>query len=1197
MTRKRLLPISLVGLLVAFGCTRTTWADNIDIYTSPGTPSADGMPLVMFSLDYHTSLGANVCNGNCSAGIIQLHTDGYLAENPNTTAIKRFAYLRAVLKKFFYNIDDLKVGLMLSHANNCSGGTTSGPTKTGCSNGGYIASGFKEFQVTRDGNGNITNSDANGNKAAFLDILSAMPNPQGSLNHPYQLKETFFEFYRYLSGKNIYNGHLGYKDYGDNSAANNLNVDWPAMDWDSAIENGAAYVTPFSNATMAACAKVYTVNLLYDQTPTGSDGDSNTAIADSTNGIPGVTSVGNNQSDVANVIRQMYLNDMVPENKASGKQNVTSYFVVDPGKVNATTRSYAGAGQGLSSAEPYTLSDNPDTLIEELTRLFRNILSTSTTFVAPSVAVNVYNRAQVLDDVYIAMFQAHESGYPGWHGNLKKFALGINTSSNESELQDVTDANAVAADGRIKFSALSYWTRYQDLPAAPSGAGLSTDIVTGKDGRIVNRGGAGAKIPGFKLLCDNTSYLTDPDCTPGSYTPGLVNPADATAATETTARKVYYDDPTQTGGTFNRLRALNADTTTATALRDLLTAEDGADADTSPDVGTCNNAETNPLSACALLTWARGNYYDAAGTLRARNWLLNDILHSRPLAVNYGIRGGYTNSDNPDIRIIAGSNDGFLHMFRNTSTAQTSVAQKKTPNEYDGVEAWAFMPRELMPLIKTLKKNEYTAMTDPRHPYGLDGTPVVVMQDLDSDGNIEPSHCETISGTSYCDKVYLYFGLRRGGAAYYALDITDPDNPIFMWKITPTVNAAGTSSSDFAQMKQTWSTPKTAMMVFNGNAVALPVLIFGGGYNENKDTHAGHGAHVATAIGTDDDAANLAGAAGGNALFVVNAVTGELIWKAVGSCATAGYVAATKTYCVPGMKDSIPSDITIVDANANGLADRLYFGDTAGTVWRADVFCKNQDGTGCATSPSDLDSNHQWRMTKLFSIGRHDGNTLPNDRRFFYAPAWVPSNDSTGDFDAVVVTTGDRENPKDTSVENYIYMFKDRGTLSDAPASTAAQQHGDFTDVTCSGLDMWTCSTVNSIGWKLKLELCPSGASSPCGEKGLSAPIAIGTQIYLTTYVPPASSGGASSCGLDEGIGFLYALSVKEGAPVEDLNSANNTSTQTLFRTDRYAQLDSKGIPSEIVSLGGGKYLRPDLKVGAGSLKSGYKTFWYNKGK
>lgn len=1135
-------------------------ADDIDIYVDPVANAAEA-PMVMFSVDYNPNLTSTVCHaGSCSASVVALYTDGHMLENPATQTIEQFHVLRGVMKKFIKTLKGVKIGLMLSHGSNpCPGNPKTGPTANKCSNGGYILHGFKLMQE----------GDGNGNKAAIIGSIDALPSPQGNLSHKYQGKELFFEFYRYLSGRLRYNSHNGWEDYGTNNVKNLSDAtDSPynaglKLRWDTGILPADTFIAPITDATK--CAKIYTVNILLDQIGPGVDDQSDTAIKATVaaGGIPGIPNVSNLSFN--QVLKALFDND-VDSNAANGRQTVTSYFVVSANKINNTTRSYAGGGQGKASAEPYALTDNPDDLIEKLEQIFRNILSISTTFVAPTVAVNVYNRAQVQDDVYIAMFQAPDPLTPLWPGNLKKYRIGTNIA-NEREIQDANGAFAVdTSKGRIKAEALSYWTISADLP---NPAADELEFVDNKDGRGVNRGGAGSKIPGVKLKC-SPSNATDPDCYPGEFSPGLTNPSGK--AEIDTSRKVFYD---KVAGASTSLAALNADVATATELHSLL----GGNV-----IGNCTAADAvaNPISSCNTILYARGAaYIDDNGdeatsasptprVLRGREnekWILGDLLHSRPIAVNYGARPGYSEK-NPDVRVIAGSNDGLMHMFRNIKAGQTTA----TPNELDGVETWAFMPREVMPVVKTLM----SGVGPPVHPYTVDGSPVVFIVD-DGDGNI----------TAAGDKVWLFFGLRRGGKSVYALDITDPDNPTFMWKITQ-------GPGDFAELGQTWSTPQTGYMLFDGSQTPRPVLVFGGGYDPNKDTHPGHNDAngdpiTSTQIGSNDST--------GNAFFVVNAETGALVWKAIkGSGA-----ATNKVFQHPELKDSVPSEVTTIDTNGNVLIDRAYFGDTGGRLWRVDMFCHHQDGTGCESFCQNDDgtpcATAGWKVTPILSVGRHDFTGLANDRRFFYAPDFAKSKDSTGSFDAIILGTGDRETPKDKSVKNWFYMYKDRytrtGSIPDA-FTTVLHSDTQLGDVSNDCLQTGTCAVGAAPdltkGWKMRLHCQEGTIDNTCGEKNLAPALTLSGTIFFTTYIPPGNGGAA--CTLPEGGGLFYAVSLQEGFAVEDFYSGNGT---TLSREDRATTLASGGIPAEVVSLGGSQILRPDLKIEDTKGKSGFKTYWYEK--
>ena len=145
---------------------------------------------------------------------------------------------------------------------------------------------------------------------------------------------------------------------------------------------------------------------------------------------------------------------------------------------------------------PLALKENPDELVATLQEIFRQILSVSTTFVAASVPVNVFNRAEITDNVYIALFQVDEQARPYWVGNVKKLRLaGANDASADGVLVDSTGTPAIAADGRIRFDALTDWTIPQALPPADANIGE----VEGRDGRVVARGGAGQRHPGYDV--------------------------------------------------------------------------------------------------------------------------------------------------------------------------------------------------------------------------------------------------------------------------------------------------------------------------------------------------------------------------------------------------------------------------------------------------------------------------------------------------------------------------------------------------------------------------------------------------------------------------------------------------------------------------------------------------------------------------
>jgi type IV pilus assembly protein PilY1 len=220
-----------LGLLLACAGAR---ADDTDIYMSTILP-ANSVPLVMFSID--TSSNAAAVYAGCAqvgTGAAMCAPAAYFRDNcatcvlpAATSALTYFHVMRYAIRMVVERQTGMKIGLMLSHRheNNCEGPRPLLPNaQQRCSNGGYIARGFKVLdRVTIPGNpllGIPDTSVLGPNTQEFLAILDALPVPSGSVAHSYQGKELFFELFRYLTGQGIYNGHNGYTDYGTDNTQN-----------------------------------------------------------------------------------------------------------------------------------------------------------------------------------------------------------------------------------------------------------------------------------------------------------------------------------------------------------------------------------------------------------------------------------------------------------------------------------------------------------------------------------------------------------------------------------------------------------------------------------------------------------------------------------------------------------------------------------------------------------------------------------------------------------------------------------------------------------------------------------------------------------------------------------------------------------------------------------------------------------------
>ena len=97
-----------------------------------------------------------------------------------------------------------------------------------------------------------------------------------------------------------------------------------------------------------------------------------------------------------------------------GNQNVTSHFLHD-GNRGSTINGWAASGGGRS----IEVSNDPRTVVEELKNTFLTIIRQNSTFEAPAVTVNSYNRLAHRDEVFYALFGPEN--VPDWPGNLKKY--------------------------------------------------------------------------------------------------------------------------------------------------------------------------------------------------------------------------------------------------------------------------------------------------------------------------------------------------------------------------------------------------------------------------------------------------------------------------------------------------------------------------------------------------------------------------------------------------------------------------------------------------------------------------------------------------------------------------------------------------------------------------------------------------------
>lgn len=823
------------------------------------------------------------------------------------------------------------------------------------------------------------------------------------------------------------------------------------------------------------------------------------------------------------------------KDKDNNDVNLRSFFLIQNLLTSTATLANTGATV-LAYADSLGLLG----LGQTLAPLLKPTLVTDAALVSPRVASSPLSATGLLEPAYFAQFRPRDGGSPNWDGNVKALRF-TRDSAGVARFLDSAGNNGIGTDGRIATTSLTVGTR----GGALGGAGV--------DGRTTTLGGVGQNIPGYRVG--------------GGGNPGRVNTDGA--------RQIFYD--ALNASNVPSLAALDADTQT---VRDALKADLGVTGTTAADdtlrralllhargfnVGT----STAPVGAGAALTGVTG-----------RPWLLGAVLHSQPVAVNYGARTGFSRTS-PDIRLLFGSADGLLHSVKNGDLSET----------------WAFMPRATMANLRTLRDDRYSQT----FPYGVDGTPSVLIIDRGTSTTLpEGGPADgVINSSNPNDHVYAFFGLRRGGKHRYALDITDPDHPRLLWRIGPdglySANASipglvSGSAAQFAELALSFGTSTVGRMRITtapGTTVTRPVLLFGGGYNGGvaangtrlaKDANNTRAATAAAAVGIDDS--------GGNALYVVDAVTGELVWKANRSTGTTitSYDTTTRLFRHPLLADSIASDVTALDTDGDGLTDRLYVGDTGGRVWRADF-----PGTDRAA----------WTIGPIASLGRTHpvgaaaaDATNADDRRFFHAPDYVPGRDANGSFDAVVIGSGDREDPFNRSTGNWLYTIRDRDTTSGKSLTDTGVNGVIATSTDTRLIRQTTLADITTACASVANAACPTGATASSGwrlqlpnsgEKAVSAPVTVGNVVSFSSFVPPPVGG--SSCVPSEGTSRLYGVRLLDGRPAVQQFISDDDSD---LRSRRAA---APGIAGEAAAL------TPQLTaINAETLNTTvpliYRTFW-----
>jgi hypothetical protein len=115
------------------------------------------------------------------------------------------------------------------------------------------------------------------------------------------------------------------------------------------------------------------------------------------------------------------------------------------------------------------------------------------------------------------------------------------------------------------------------------------------------------------------------------------------------------------------------------------------------------------------------------------------------------------------------------------------------------------------------------------------------------------------------------------------------------------------------------------------------------------------------------------------------------------------------------------------------------------------------------------------------------------------------------------------------------------------------------------------------------------------GEKVLATALTLTGKTFFTTYLPHSGTG-ATACSPSEGAGRLYAVSLQDATAVINYDTSDDDPSrpdEPTTKNDRSVELQSLGIPAEVVSVPPNKILRPDLQIDNVDATTRWRTYWY----
>lgn len=530
---------------------------------------------------------------------------------------------------------------------------------------------------------------------------------------------------------------------------------------------------------------------------------------------------------------------------ALGKQSVTTY-VIDVYNARQNTEETAlFMSMAQQGGGRYFAARSQAAILSALKQIVSEIQSVNTAFAAASIPLSTTNRSQNLNEVYIGVFRP--SLEPRWFGNLKKFKIA--KINGVLDLVDSVGTTALNSQtGFLNDCAVSYWTTDSGNWWDQVKIGATSLL----DNTLINPVPRSSCVAMPAANTDPWSDLPDGQSVEKGAVASVIRrgnnpPTTVTAPTWTVNRNIW----TRSGASLVALDATNAGST------DLYNYIRGV------DINVDGSHVEEKSRATAIANAVRPSVH-------------GDVVHSRPLAVNYG-----TN----DTVIYYGANDGMW----------------RAVDGLTGKEKWAFIPSEFLDTTKQTRLMQNA----PYVAFGAAPVAASTPKNYLFDGSA--GLYQALNNT----KVWLYPTQRRGGRMVHALDVTDSATPTLKWhhgcpNLGNNTGCTSSGTTSFDDIGQTWSVPVVTKI--RGYSATKPVVVFGGGYDACEDTVPATNPPTWT---------TTCASAKGRAVYVLDAEDGTVV----------------KKFTLSGLR-GVTAGVSFIDVDNDGYSDYGYVADLGGAIYR-----------------------------------------------------------------------------------------------------------------------------------------------------------------------------------------------------------------------------------------------------------------------